>query len=87
MSAGPDDGTMMAGRMGIGMVNLMVQVSVTLAIGVLIVGKIFNALPTTPTFSAASTQVQELTATAFELAPVILIVLVASVVIGVVRQI
>jgi len=87
MSAGPDDGTMMAGGMGIGMVNLMVQVSVTLAIGVLIVGKIFNALPTTPVFSSASTQVQELTATAFELAPVILIVLVASVVIGVVRQI
>jgi len=82
-----DDGTMAAGGMGIGMVNLMVQVSVTLAIGVLIVGKIFNALPTTPVFSSASTQVQELTATAFELAPVILIVLVASVVIGVVRQI
>jgi len=87
MSAGPDDGVMLGGNMGIGMVNLMVQVSVTLAIGVLIVGKIFNALPTTPVFSSASTQVQELTATAFELAPVILIVLVASVVIGVVRQI
>jgi hypothetical protein len=87
MSAGPDDGVMIGGDMGIGMVNLMVQVSVTLAIGVLIVGKIFNALPTTPVFSSASTQVQELTATAFELAPVILIVLVASVVIGVVRQI
>jgi len=87
MSAGPDDGVMLGGNMGVGMVNLMVQVSVTLAIGVLIVGKIFNALPTTPVFSSASTQVQELTATAFELAPVILIVLVASVVIGVVRQI
>ena len=87
MSAGPDDGTMMAGGMGIGMVNLMVQVSVTLAIGVLIVGKIFNALPKAPVFTDAATQVEQLTATAFELAPVILIGVVASVVIGVVRQI
>jgi len=87
MSAGPDDGVMLGGNMGVGMVNLMVQLSVTLAIGVLIVGKIFNALPTSETFSGASQQVQELTATAFELAPVILIVVVASVVISVVRQI
>jgi len=44
MSAGPSDGGMTPmGAMGTGMVNLMVQLSVTLAIGVLIVGKIFNA--------------------------------------------
>ena len=88
MSAGPSDGGMTPmGAMGTGMVNLMVQLSVTLAIGVLIVGKIFNALPKAPVFTDAATQVEQLTATAFELAPGILIVVVASVVIGVVRQI
>jgi hypothetical protein len=87
MSASDDGGMTPMGAMGTGMVNLMVQLAVTMAIGVLIVGKIFSALPTSDTFSGASQQVQELTATAFELAPVILIVVVASVVISVVRQI
>jgi nitrogen fixation/metabolism regulation signal transduction histidine kinase len=69
------------------MAQVLVQLSITLAIGVLIVGKVFNALPKAETFSAAATQVETITATAFELAPVILIVIVSAVVISVVRRI
>jgi hypothetical protein len=68
--------------------NMMIQVAVTLAVGVLIVGQIFNALPTVSgPLGNASDQVQSLTGTAFELAPVVLIVVVAALVIGVVRRI
>jgi len=68
--------------------TMMVQVAVTLAVGVLIVGQIFDALPSTSgPLSNASDQVESLTATAFELAPVVLIVVVAALVIGVVRRI
>jgi hypothetical protein len=68
--------------------TMMIQVAVTLAVGVLIVGQIFDALPaTTGPLSNASTQVESLTGTAFELAPVVLIVIVAALVIGVVRRI
>jgi len=68
--------------------TMMIQVAVTLAVGVLIVGQIFDALPSTSgPLSNASDQVETLTATAFELAPVVLIVVVAALVIGVVRRI
>jgi len=68
--------------------TMMIQVAVTLAVGVLIVGQIFDALPSTSgPLSNASAQVESLTATAFELAPVVLIVVVAALVIGVVRRI
>lgn len=67
--------------------TMMVQVAVTLAVGVLIVGEIFNALPSTGALSNASTAVENQTGTAFELAPIVLIVIVASLVIGVVRRI
>lgn len=71
-----------------GQFTMMVQVAVTLAIGVLIVGQIFDALPdTTGPLANASDQVESLTATAFELAPIVLIVVVAALVIGVVRRI
>jgi hypothetical protein len=67
--------------------TMMIQLAVTLAIGVLIVGQIFNALPTVDgPLGNASDQVQSLTGQAFELAPVILIVLVATLLIGVVRR-
>jgi hypothetical protein len=66
----------------------MIQLAVVLAVGVLIVGNIFNALPSVSgPLGNASDQVQTLTGTAFELAPVILIVVVASLVISVVRRI
>jgi len=68
--------------------NMMIQVAVTLAVGVLIVGQIFNALPSVSgPLGNASDQVQSLTGTAFELAPVVLIVVVAALVISVVRRI
>lgn len=67
--------------------TMMVQVAVTLAVGVLIVGEIFNALPDSGALSNASTAVENQTGTAFELAPIVLIVVVASLVIGVVRRI
>ncbi len=66
----------------------MIQIAVTLAVGVLITGQIFDALPdASGPLGNASTQVEDLTATAFELAPVVLVVIVAALVIGVVRRI
>jgi len=67
--------------------TMMVQVAVTLAVGVLVVGEIFNALPSSGALSNASDQVETTTGQAFELAPVVLIVIVASLVIGIVRRI
>ena len=92
MSASGDDGSV--ARIGDlvapeNMSQVLVQLSITLAIGVLIVGKVFNAIPAPPSgsLSTAREQVEQLTATSFELAPVILIVVVAAVVISVVRRI
>jgi hypothetical protein len=70
-----------------GQFAMMIQVAVILAVGVLIVGSIFDALPSTGTLNGAQTQVQELTGQAFELAPIVLIVVVASLIVGVVRRI
>ena len=79
--------TLKSGQMT-GQFTMMVQVAVTLAVGVLIVGQIFAALPdTTGPLANASDQVESLTATAFELAPIVLIVVVAALVISVVRRI
>jgi len=91
MSAGPDDTPARIGQLVTpeNMSQALVQLSVTLAVGVLILGEIFNALPAPPKGSlrTASQQVEQITAQAFELAPVILIVIVAAVVISVVRRI
>ena len=92
MSASGDDGSV--ARIGdlvtpTNMSQALVQLSVTLAVGVLIVGQMFNAIPAPPngSLTGAREQVVQLTATAFELAPVVLIVIVAAVVISVVRRI
>jgi hypothetical protein len=66
---------------------IMIQISVLLAVGVLIVGRIFGALPSTNSLGGAQTQVTNLTGQAFELAPIVLIVLVAGMIVGVVRRI
>jgi hypothetical protein len=67
--------------------TMMIQLAVTLAIGVLIVSQIFGALPTVDgPLGNASTQIQELTGQAFQLAPIILIVLIAVLLISVVRR-
>lgn len=70
-----------------GQFAMMIQVAVILAVGVLIVGSIFDALPSSGTLNGAQTQVQNLTGQAFELAPIVLIVVVASLIVGVVRRI
>jgi uncharacterized protein YqhQ len=67
--------------------TMMIQLAVTLAIGVLIVSQIFNALPTVDgPLGNASDQIESLTGQAFELAPIILIVLIAVLLISVVRR-
>jgi hypothetical protein len=84
----PDETREVESGQMIGQFNMMIQVAVTLAVGVLIVGQIFNSLPTVEgPLGNASEQVQSLTGTAFELAPVVLIVVVAALVISVVRRI
>jgi len=66
--------------------TMMVQAAVTLAVGVLIVGSIFGALPTVDgPMSDAANQTEQLTGTAFELAPIVLIVIVAALVLRIVR--
>jgi len=66
--------------------NNMIRASVTLAVGVLIVGEIFTALPTpSGPLANASDTVESTTGDAFELAPVVLIVIVAGLVLGAVR--
>lgn len=66
--------------------TMMVQAAVTLAVGVLIVGSIFDALPAVDgPMSQAANQTEQLTGTAFELAPIVLIVIVAALVLRIVR--
>jgi hypothetical protein len=84
----PDETREVQSGQMVGQFNMMIQIAVTLAVGVLIVGEIFNALPdVSGPLGNASTQVESLTGTAFELAPVVLIVVVAALVISVVRRI
>ena len=66
--------------------TMMVQVAVTLGVGTLILGEIFAALPdNNGPMANASQRVEELTGTAFELSPIVLIVIVAALVINIVR--
>jgi len=67
--------------------TMMVQVAVTLAVGVLVVGSVFTSLPSNGALGNASTRVEDLTGQAFELAPIVLIVIVAALIIQVVRRI
>jgi uncharacterized membrane protein YjgN (DUF898 family) len=67
--------------------TMMIQLAVTLAVGVLIVSQIFDALPAVDgPLGNASDQIESLTGQAFELAPIILIVLIAVLLISVVRR-
>lgn len=64
----------------------MIRAAVTLGLGVVVTAEVFNALPATAGPIGNSTdQVEQLTGTAFELAPVVLIVLVAGLVLGAIR--
>lgn len=69
-----------------GGVLAMIQIAVVLAVAVLVVGQIFGALPApTGAMSTAFDAVETQTATAFELAPIVMIVIVSAIVIRQVR--
>jgi hypothetical protein len=64
----------------------MIRAAVTLGIGVVVTAEVFNAFPSVSgPIGNATTQVENLTGTAFELAPVVLIVIVAGLVLGAIR--
>jgi hypothetical protein len=71
-----------------GQFSVMIRGAVLLAVGVFVVGAIFSAIDLTegdPLFNA-STQVEDLTGQAFEIAPVVLIVIVAVLILTFVRD-
>lgn len=64
----------------------MIQIAIVLAVAVFITGQIFGALPApTGALSGAYDQVESLTGQAFQLAGVVMIVVVAAIVIRQVR--
>lgn len=69
-------------------VLMMIQSSIVLAVAVLVTGRVFEAMPDlSGPMADAYAAVQAQTGTAFELAPIVLIVLVAAVVIATVRRV
>jgi hypothetical protein len=71
-----------------GQFSMMIRGAVLLAVGVFVVGAIFTAIDLSsgdPLYNA-STQVEDLTGQAFEIAPVVLIVLVAVLILTFVRD-
>jgi hypothetical protein len=84
-AAGDGAGGLLDPREG---VVAMINVAVVLAVAVLVVGQIFGALPApTGALSGAYDQVENMTATAFELAPITMIVVVAAIVIRQIRRV
>jgi hypothetical protein len=69
-----------------GQFSMMIRGAVALAVGVFIVSAIFGAIPSSNSLSGAQTQVEDLTGQAFEIAPVVLIVLVAVLILQFVRD-
>jgi hypothetical protein len=66
----------------------LIQMSIVLAVAVLVTGRVFEAMPAlSGPMADAYTAVQTQTGTAFELAPIVLIVVVAAVVIATVRRV
>lgn len=86
MSASGDAaGDMLDPREGI---VAMINVAIVLAVAVLITGQIFGALPApTGALSGAFDQVELLTAQAFELAPIVLIVIISAIVLRTIRRV
>jgi len=81
------DSTRAGQRHGVtGQFSMMIRGAVALAVGVFITSAIFSAIPDTNTLGGAQTQVQDLTGQAFEIAPVVLIVLVAVLILQFVRD-
>lgn len=86
MSASGDAaGDMLDPREGI---VAMINVAIVLAVAVLIVGQIFGALPApSGSLSGAFDTVESLTAQAFELAGVVMIVIVSGIVLRTIRRV
>jgi len=81
------DSTRDSQRHGVtGQFSMMIRGAVALAVGVFITSAIFSAIPDTNTLGGAQTQVEDLTGQAFEIAPVVLIVLVAVLILQFVRD-
>jgi len=67
--------------------GMLIRGAVLLAVGVFVVGAIFSAIPDDQdALSNASTQVEDLTGQAFELAPIVLLVIVAVMILAFVRD-
>jgi len=74
-------------RHGIGaQFSMMIRGAVLLAVGVFIVSAIFSAIPDSNTLGGAQSQVESLTGEAFSIAPVVLIVIVAVLILTFVRD-
>jgi Na+/H+ antiporter NhaC len=87
MAARDGESTRDGQRHGVtGQFSMMIRGAVALAVGVFITSAIFSAIPDTNTLGGAQTQVQDLTGQAFEIAPVVLIVLVAVLILQFVRD-
>jgi len=66
--------------------SMMIRGAVALAVGVFIVSAIFQAIPNSNTLGGAQDQVESLTGEAFQIAPVVLIVIVAVLILQFVRD-
>ena len=69
-----------------GQFSMMIRGAVALAVGVFIVSAIFSAIPDSNTLGGAQSQVESLTSEAFSIAPVVLIVIVAVLILQFVRD-
>jgi len=65
--------------------SMMIQAAVMLAIGIFVTSQIFQAIPDSNALPNATTAVQDLTGQAFEIAPIVLIVIVAVLILSFVR--
>jgi Na+/H+ antiporter NhaC len=66
--------------------GMMIRGAVLLAVGVFVVGSIFSAIPDSNALPNATTEVENITGQAFELAPIVLLVIVAVLILSFVRD-
>lgn len=66
--------------------SMMIQAAVLLAVGIFVTSAVFSAIPSDSGLGNASTAVQNLTGQAFEIAPIVLIVIVAVMILNFVRN-
>mgnify|MGYP000438608436 FL=1 len=66
--------------------GMMIRGAVLLAVGVFVVGSIFSAIPDSNALPNATAEVENITGQAFELAPIVLLVIVAVLILSFVRD-